>query len=225
MRRRPRGLAAWLAAACLACASTPEPPAGAVYHVLRPGENLYRLSRYYGVSVDTLARANHIDDVSGVPVGARLWVPNAQRQPPAESLAAFAPSAPAPPSSARELGLDFSWPVRGKLSSRYGWRSGRHHEGIDISARPGTLVRAAEAGRVIYSGWLGSYGRVVIVKHRGPYSTVYAHNRKNRVDKGAFVERGDVLAEVGSSGNASGPHVHFEVRRDRTPDDPLRYLP
>jgi murein DD-endopeptidase MepM/ murein hydrolase activator NlpD len=114
--------------------------------------------------------------------------------------------------------------VRGKLSSRYGWRRGERHEGIDISSRPGTPVRAAEAGRVIYSGWLGGYGRVVIVKHAGRYSTVYAHNRKNRVKKGEFVERGDVLAEVGSSGNASGPHLHFEVRNDRRPEDPLRHL-
>ena len=66
--------------------------------------------------------------------------------------------------------------MHGTLSSRYGWRSGRQHEGIDISARPGTPVHAAEAGRVIFAGWLGSYGRVVIVKHVGHYSTVYAHN-------------------------------------------------
>ncbi len=66
---------------------------------------------------------------------------------------------------------------------------------------------------------------MVIVKHAGRYSTVYAHNRKNKVRKGAFVEKGQVIAEVGSSGNASGPHVHFEVRRDRKPQDPLRYLP
>lgn len=221
MRRRRAGVV-WLAALALACASTPET---GVYHVLQPGENLYRLSRYYGVSVPELVAANHIADVSDVPVGARIWIPGAGRKPPNDSLAAYVPSTPGPPASASALGLDFGWPVRGRLSSRYGWRGGRQHEGIDISARKGTPVHAAEAGRVIYSGRLGSYGRVVIVKHRGPYSTVYAHNSRNLVEKGEFVERGDVLAEVGSSGNASGPHVHFEVRRDRAPDDPLRYLP
>jgi murein DD-endopeptidase MepM/ murein hydrolase activator NlpD len=86
-------------------------------------------------------------------------------------------------------------------------------------------VRAAEAGRVTHSGWLGDYGRVVIVKHAGHYSTVYAHNRANKVRKGQFVEKGDVLAEVGSSGNASGPHLHFEIRRNRQAENPLRYLP
>lgn len=193
-------------------------------HVLQPGENLYRLSRYYGVSVQDIMSANDIDDVSDLPVGARLVIPGAEREPPGASLAAYVPSVPGG-KGARALGLEFAWPVRGKLSSRYGWRHGDHHEGIDISARSGTPVRAAEAGRVIFSGWLGSYGRMVIVKHTGSYSTVYAHNQRNLVQEGDFVERGDVLAEVGTSGNASGPHVHFEVRRGRTPEDPMGYLP
>ncbi len=77
---------------------------------------------------------------------------------------------------------------------------------------------------MILSGRLGGYGRVVIVKHAGDYSTVYAHNRKNRVAKGAFVEKGQVIAEVGTSGNASGPHVHFEIRHRRQPQDPLAFL-
>jgi murein DD-endopeptidase MepM/ murein hydrolase activator NlpD len=216
---------ALLVLALAGCASTPESETRVV-HVLQPGENLYRLSRYYGVSVGDIAAANDIDDVTDIPIGARLVIPGTARKPPPASVAAYEPSGPsgrAP--SARAAGLDFAWPVRGTLSSRYGWRSGSHHEGIDISARRGTPVRAAEAGRVIYSGWLGSYGRVVIVKHVGAWSTVYAHNQRNRVEEGDFVERGDVVAEVGTSGNASGPHVHFEVRRDRAPEDPLAYLP
>ena len=87
-----------------------------------------------------------------------------------------------------------------------------------------TVIRASESGRVILSGKLGDYGRVVIVKHAGRYSSVYAHNRRNKVKKGAFVEKGDAIAEVGSSGNASGPHLHFEIRRDRKPQDPLAFL-
>jgi murein DD-endopeptidase MepM/ murein hydrolase activator NlpD len=227
-RMRRTALAAALLALALGCASTPdEPGAGDVVHVLQPGENLYRLSRYYGVSVQDIMSANDIDNVSDIPTGARLVIPGTARKPPPSSLAAYLPSTPGGHRgpSAHAAGLDFAWPVRGTLSSRYGWRSGSHHEGIDISARRGTPVHAAEAGRVIYSGWLGSYGRVVIVKHVGDWSTVYAHNQRNRVEEGDFVERGDVLAEVGASGNASGPHCHFEVRRDRAPEDPLAYLP
>lgn len=223
MRARAIG-AALLAAAFCACASAPPAREGGVVHVLQPGENLYRVSLYYEVPVEEIVRANRIRDVSDIPVGTRIFVPGAERDPPGTTLASLEPRV-SPHPSAREYGLTFAWPVHGKLSSRYGWRSGRHHEGIDISARPGTPVRAAEAGRVILSGWLGSYGRVVIVKHAGRFSTVYAHNRANLVKEGQFVERGDVIAEVGTSGNASGPHVHFEVRRDRTPEDPLAYLP
>jgi murein DD-endopeptidase MepM/ murein hydrolase activator NlpD len=222
--------AAAAALALAGCASTPDGPE----HVVRPGENLYRLSRYYGVRVDEIKRANHIGDVTEIQVGARLVIPGAAKAPPVESLAYVPKAAPAPSGSQgsrralarRETALDFTWPVGGRLSSRFGWRRGRHHDGIDIPAKAGTAVRAAEAGRVIHSGGgLGDYGRVVIVKHVGRYSTVYAHNRRNRVREGEFVEKGQVIAEVGKTGNASGAHVHFELRHDRRPQDPLLYLP
>jgi murein DD-endopeptidase MepM/ murein hydrolase activator NlpD len=211
----------------LGCASTPDGPdawdgsAGRT-HILRPGENLYRLSRFYGVSVDAIARANGIHDVTRLEVGQRIWIPSAKRGPAQESLAGAGAG-----SVGRRAGdLKLIWPVRGKLSSRFGWRNGRSHDGIDIPAKSGTPIIAAASGRVIHSGrGLGDYGRVVIVKHEGYYSTVYAHNRRNRVSKGDFVERGEVIGEVGSSGNASGSHVHFEVRRNRKPLDPLLFLP
>jgi murein DD-endopeptidase MepM/ murein hydrolase activator NlpD len=228
-----RAWKAGVAAAALAvagCASTPDGPE----HVMRPGENLYRLSRYYGVSVDEIKRANHIRDVTEIRIGTKLVIPGAAKPPPPASLA-YVPRADRAPRGSRssrralarrETDLDFSWPVRGRLSSRFGWRRGRHHDGIDIPAKSGTPVQAAEAGRVIHSGkGLGDYGKVVIVKHAGRYSTVYAHNRRNRVRKGEFVEKGQVIAEVGKTGNASGNHVHFELRRDRRPEDPLLYLP
>jgi murein DD-endopeptidase MepM/ murein hydrolase activator NlpD len=225
--------AAWVAKVALVialggCASTPEGPV----HVLRPGENLYRLSRYYGVSVEAIRKANDIRDVTEIRAGERLVIPGAAKAPPGATLAYIPESAPAPPRGGRrelarlETNLDFDWPVAGRLSSSFGRRRGRNHDGIDIPARSGTVVRAAEAGRVIHSGrGLGDYGNVVIVKHAGRYSTVYAHNRRNRVDKGDFVEKGQVIAEVGKTGNASGPHLHFELRRDRRPEDPLLYLP
>jgi murein DD-endopeptidase MepM/ murein hydrolase activator NlpD len=211
-------------AAIVACAG----PREGVVHVVKPGETVYRLSRYYGVPVDRIVRANRIRDVSSVPVGARLFIPGARRAPPSRTiaLASYAPPVPdARLRAHREADLDFVWPVRGRLSSRFGRRGGRPHEGIDIATRKGTDVHAAEAGRVIHAGRLGGYGRVVIIKHAGHYSTVYAHNHRNRVRKGAFVEKGEVVAEVGASGNASGPHLHFEIRRDRRPQDPLQLLP
>ncbi len=221
--------AAWLAAA--GCAST---PSYGTTHVLRPGENLYRLSRYYGVPVRDIQRANGIRDVTGIRVGTQLFVPGTRKPPPAGSLALAHVAAPrpgAPELDLRELAwneadLRFGWPLRGRVSSGYGWRRGRPHEGIDIPARRGTRIFAAEAGRVIHSGGnLGDYGRVVIIKHSGRYQTIYAHTRRNLVRKGQFVEKGQAIAEVGASGNARGPHLHFEIRRDRRALDPRRYLP
>lgn len=208
----------------LGCSSTPESwdeSAGRI-HILRPGENLYRLSVFYGVSVDDIVRANDIDDVTLLSVGQRIWIPGAKRGPAEESLAGASGGWGVP--GAENLRL--IWPVHGKLSSRFGRRNGHGHDGIDIPAKSGTPIVAAAAGRVIHSGrGLGDYGRVIILKHEGYYSTVYAHNRRNRVEKGDFVEKGEVIGEVGSSGNASGSHVHFEVRRNRKPLDPLLFLP
>jgi len=229
-RRRHAGarLAGWLLGLALAgCASLPDQ---GVTHVVRPGENLYRISRYYGVELDQVIRANHIRDVTALEVGRQLFIPGAHRRQPANVLTP-APGGHVPLQQGdrslalREADLRFAWPISGRVSSRFGWRGGQRHEGVDIPAPRGTPVHAAEAGRVIYSGKLSDYGNVVILKHAGRYSTVYAHNRENRVRKGQFVEKGDVIARVGKTGNASGPHLHFEVRRDRIAHDPLAYLP
>jgi murein DD-endopeptidase MepM/ murein hydrolase activator NlpD len=191
---------------------------------LRPGENLYRLSRYYGVSVDAIIRANAIEEVTSLPVGKVLWIPGAKRGASRQPLAGSGGTRAPAPSDGKEPQL--AWPVQGRLGSKFGWRNGRRHEGIDIPAKRGAPIYAAEAGRVIHSGGgMGDYGTVVVLKHAGRYKTVYAHNRRNRVKKGEFVEKGDLIGEVGSTGNATGPHVHFELRRDSTALDPLLYLP
>jgi murein DD-endopeptidase MepM/ murein hydrolase activator NlpD len=101
-----------------------------------------------------------------------------------------------------------------------------HHDGIDISAGEGTPVRAAEAGRVVHSNSaLSGYGNLIIIKHAGAFATVYAHNKRNLVRVGQFIEKGEVIAEVGRTGRASAAHLHFEVRRDGKPRNPVDYLP
>jgi murein DD-endopeptidase MepM/ murein hydrolase activator NlpD len=94
-----------------------------------------------------------------------------------------------------------------------------------MGAARGTPVRAAEAGEVTFSGRNGGYGKVVIVAHKGGYATLYAHHSRNRVRRGERVEKGTVVGEVGKSGNATGSHLHFEIRSDGRPRDPLLYLP
>jgi murein DD-endopeptidase MepM/ murein hydrolase activator NlpD len=210
------------------CASSPEPSSaqagrrGGTVHLVRPGDNLYRIGKRYGVPSEVIQEANDIRDVTSLQVGQRLWIPPAGSS---ASQRATAQLAGRVRTAARsESGVRFRWPLRGKLTSRYGSRRGRH-EGIDIAAPRGTAVVAAEAGRVIFAGRMGDYGKVVVVKHSGRYRSVYAHVRRFHVKKGHFVERGDRIAEVGTSGNASGPHLHFEIRERDRPRDPMLYLP
>jgi lipoprotein NlpD len=196
-----------------------------VVHVVQPGETAWRISKRYGIGVDELLRANAIADVNDIAIGTRLRIPAPLDPAGARPVPRPGDSPVVIDRSVRELGLRFGWPVRGTLNSRFGGQRGGSHDGIDIGGRKGAPVRASEAGRVTYSGSLGDYGNVVIVKHVGQWSTVYAHNRRNRVNKGQFVERGDLVADLGDSGSASGPHLHFEIRKGQTPVDPLRYLP
>ncbi len=120
----------------------------------------------------------------------------------------------------------FSWPISGGvLSSGFGMRDGVMHDGIDIAAPTGTPVRAADRGETIFAGRLRGYGNVVILRHSNRYVTIYAHNHVNLVHEGDFVARGQVVAEVGSSGRTTGPNLHFEVRRDNFARDPINYLP
>lgn len=116
------------------------------------------------------------------------------------------------------------WPVSGPVTSGYGMRWGRMHEGIDIAVPEGTPVRAAASGTVIYAGWLGGYGNLVVVDHGGGLSTAYAHNSSFAASVGQSVAAGEVVAYSGNTGNSSGPHVHFEVRVGGNAVDPLGYL-
>jgi murein DD-endopeptidase MepM/ murein hydrolase activator NlpD len=161
-----------------------------------------------------IARANGIQDVTELRVGQRLFIPGVRGGPGTGRRVA------------RYDGpLRFAWPVKGRLTSRFGLRGNRPHEGVDLGAPHGTPIVASEAGRVIHSGRFGAYGKTVILKHAGAYRSVYAHARTLYVAKGDFVERGQKIAEVGATGRATGPHLHFEIRRGETAHDPLVYLP
>jgi murein DD-endopeptidase MepM/ murein hydrolase activator NlpD len=118
-----------------------------------------------------------------------------------------------------------SWPVDGPLSSPFGRRDGRPHDGIDLAVAAGTPVHAACDGTVAYVGErLRGYGRLVLVQHAGPLVTVYAHNRALLVREGEAVTRGQTIALSGATGRVTAPHLHFEVRQDNRPEDPLKYL-
>ena len=116
------------------------------------------------------------------------------------------------------------WPVEGVVVSGFGMRWGRMHEGIDITASSGTPIRAAAAGAVIHAGWLGGYGNLVVVDHGNGLATAYAHASAILVGVGQQVSQGETVSLVGSTGNSSGPHLHFEVRVNGEAVDPLLYL-
>ena len=118
----------------------------------------------------------------------------------------------------------FIWPVNGPVVSGFGMRWGRMHEGIDITAGTGTPIWAAAAGAVIHAGWLGGSGTLVVVDHGDGLATAYAHASAILVSVGQQVAQGETLSTVGSTGNSSGPHLHFEVRVNGNAVDPLLYL-
>ncbi|MBT3414020.1 MAG: M23 family metallopeptidase, partial [Nitrospina sp.] len=119
----------------------------------------------------------------------------------------------------------FIWPTKGTLTSRFGMRNGRKHEGIDIAAPKGTPVHSAADGNVVFSGWGPTgYGKMVIIKHKHHLTTLYAHNSKLLVKKGSRVKQGQRISLMGNTGRSTGPHLHFEVRNDTHPKDPIKYL-
>lgn len=124
-------------------------------------------------------------------------------------------------------GLD---PVDGIVSSEYGWRehpihkTRKFHEGLDIAAPEGTEIRAVDAGKVVYAGKRGGYGNVVELEHADGTITRYAHASRLHVQRGDRIEVGEAIADVGQTGHATGPHLHFEVRRDGKAIDPKRHL-
>jgi murein DD-endopeptidase MepM/ murein hydrolase activator NlpD len=133
--------------------------------------------------------------------------------------------ASAPPSggSGNPSAAGLIWPVSGPITSGFGWRWGRMHEGIDISAACGTPIRAAAGGTVIYAGWMSGYGNITIIDHGGGIATAYGHQSSIYVGGGS-VSQGQTIGAVGTTGFSTGCHLHFEVRVNGSPVDPLGYL-
>ncbi len=116
------------------------------------------------------------------------------------------------------------WPVSGPVVSPFGYRWGRLHAGIDIAVSYGTPIHAAAAGTVVLAGWVSGYGNYTCIDHGGGMATCYAHQSSYAVSQGAAVSQGQVIGYVGCTGHCFGPHLHFEVRINGSPVDPLGYL-
>jgi murein DD-endopeptidase MepM/ murein hydrolase activator NlpD len=142
----------------------------------------------------------------------------------AAKIRAAVPSSPGTPTSVTPSAAGLIWPVQGPITSPFGPRWGGFHPGIDIGVPTGTPIHAAAAGTVIYCGWMDGYGNLVVIDHHNTLSTAYAHQSRIASSCGQNVAQGDVIGYVGCTGNCTGPHLHFEVRVDGNPVDPMLYL-
>ena len=126
--------------------------------------------------------------------------------------------------SKTSIGISLINPVNGTITSRFGRRSRGLHTGLDIANSSGTPIKAAASGTVIYAGYKGSYGKMVVIDHGNGVQTYYAHCSKIKVGSGTYVDQGDVIATVGSTGNSTGPHLHLEVRVKGVAKNPKNYV-
>ena len=210
---------------------------GAKAHLVRRGDTVGAIAQRYGVSVGRLAAANRIEPPYRIYPGQTLRLPGkgtavaprVAKRPAAPGRAKPKPKPPravalAPP--APRTGKRFLWPVNGPVAVGFGSRGkGLRNDGINILARRGTGVRAAENGVVAYSGnAVRGFGNLVLIKHAGGWMSAYAHNDVLLVRTGQRVRRGQTISKVGSTGNVSRPQLHFELRRGRRAVDPLRHL-
>jgi murein DD-endopeptidase MepM/ murein hydrolase activator NlpD len=213
-------------------------------HTVRSGESISRIAARYRVTRAALINANQLVNPHALRSGQRLSVPGCQplvpqttagempgtepdadgilikRVGPRRILTSLVLGTP----DFREERITLVWPVEGPVISTFGHRSRGWHAGIDITAEMGSEVYAAAPGTIVYSGWIRAYGQVVKIQHSKGFITLYAHNQKNLVEVGEDVEAGQLIATVGRSGHATGPHVHFEVRRDGKAYNPLHLL-
>ncbi len=229
-----------------------------IYHTVKPGQTLYRISRTYDINETYLARVNGISDPSNIPVGTRLYIPGAERslpvqviKPKSNSRVAKAPvkktkvhsSKPQPAVKKSKSPVTKSkkqilkpkatqikklqWPLRGKIVRSFSNKAiAGGGKGIEIAVRAGSVVSAAEAGKVIYSGdGVSGYAHLIILQHENDFFTVYGFNRKNLVRQGDYVSKGERIALSGTPPAGGKPRLHFEVRKGKVAVNPILYLP
>jgi murein DD-endopeptidase MepM/ murein hydrolase activator NlpD len=222
-----------------------------VYHPVAKGVTLYRISQAYKIPIAKLMQANNLSSPSAIKVGQKLFIPGAKAVLPVEPYAPLSPSEkkkleqslePRELSSLPAEGRgerqdsekppwwgkdpDIIWPIQGKINSPFGPRGKRHHDGIDIASPSYQEVKAAMDGEVILARPTRTgYGKVVILRHDLGFSTIYGHLNVIMAREGEAVRQGQSIGGVGSTGRSTGPHLHFEVRHNGRPLDPLPLLP
>lgn len=183
-----------------------------VLHTVKPGQTFWSIARQYGVDWQKICDDNQKTAADVLQPGQKLFIRGVK---------------PRSESNISRGGISWGlcWPVKGSISSGFGYRWGALHTGVDIAADNGDPVCAAASGRITYAGWLGGYGLAVVIDHGRGWETLYGHASKLYVVPGELVQSGYCIAAVGNTGNSTGPHLHFEVRNQGTPLNPIQYLP
>ncbi len=206
-------------------------------HLMAKGDTIWDIAQEYGVSWRTIMEVNEIDNPGTIAIGTELVVPLKDKGEDSEAMVASAsgtvPAAASDPGKARAVepgqqpasSRRFIWPVEGWISSPFGPRQGGFHYGLDIAASTGTPVRAVASGLVDYSGWRGGYGRAIIIDHGDGWQSLYGHASRLIAGEGEQVYQGQIIARVGDTGNATGPHLHLEIIKDGSKLNPKKYLP
>jgi lipoprotein NlpD len=226
---------------------------GGIYHTVKPGQNLYRISRAYNVSETYLAKINRISDPTRIKVGTRLYIPGANKVRHVEPVKVSTPSPPPhspkpapvrnrkapvpttkPEQKTAHVGQakatsvkKLNWPLRGKIVRSFSTQTqAGGGKGIEIAVRVGSPVLAAEAGKAIYSGdGVNGYGHLIILQHENELFTVYGFNQQNLIRQGDFVSQGEKIALSGVPPAGGQARLHFEVRKGKLAVDPILYLP
>ncbi|BDG61178.1 M23 family metallopeptidase [Caldinitratiruptor microaerophilus] len=227
------------------------PARDGVLHRVAEGDTMWDLARRYGVSTNDIVEANPDVEPGAVGVGEWLLIPGARPLPPPGPQAPATPrparaprpggsqpgpGEPAGSTAPQAQGQDAAgkfglWPLRGRITSGFGWRINpvtrrrSFHDGVDIAVPVGTPVRAVAAGTVVYSGWLGGWGRTVKIDHGNGIVTRYSHLQAILVQPGVRVDAGQEIALSGSTGVSTGPHLDFGVYRGEEPLNPFAWLP
>lgn len=176
-------------------------------YTVQPGDALWLIARKFGVQEKELIELNRIQCPDLIHPGMKLKVPTGSAVP---AMAAAKPA--------------FFWPTKAKVTSKFGWRWGKMHEGIDFGLPVGTQVAAAKDGKVVTANYVNGYGLTVIVEHAGGYRTLYAHLSKVLVKEGQWVATGQLICKSGNTGKTTGPNLHFEIQKNGKAVNPLLYL-
>jgi murein DD-endopeptidase MepM/ murein hydrolase activator NlpD len=184
-----------------------------IYHKVEKGQTLWKISKIYNADLDDIARVNRISDTTNIEPGQLIFIPSAQRRQDAFQQ----------PNNTEE----FSWPLKGRVISGFGQVfNDMINKGINIQRVRAQEVLASRSGKIIfYDNNFENFGKTIIIDHGDGYSSVYARNSEVLVKAGDYVQKGAVIARVGSGSSDKNTYLHFEIRKGYTPQNPYYYLP